>query len=96
MNFTFGIITSNTVDQSVLNSIYDQNIPKFEIIVVGGHPPINHKHYRSPIPHIPFNETIKQNWITRKNNIITEWGAGIILFLVCIGALFGFVWIGTR
>ena len=27
---------------------------------------------------------------------ITEWGAGIILFLVCIGALFGFVWIGTR
>jgi hypothetical protein len=27
---------------------------------------------------------------------ITEWGAGIILFLVCIGALFGFVWLGTR
>ena len=27
---------------------------------------------------------------------ITEWGAGIILFLVCISALFGFVWIGTR
>ena len=27
---------------------------------------------------------------------ITEWGAGIILFLVCIGTLFGFVWIGTR
>ena len=27
---------------------------------------------------------------------ITEWGAGIILFLVCIGALFGFVWVGTR
>ena len=72
MNFTFGIITSNTVDQSVLNSIYDQNIPKFDIIVVGGHPPINHKHYRSPITHIPFNETIKQNWITRKKNIITE------------------------
>ena len=27
---------------------------------------------------------------------IIEWGAGIILFLVCIGTLFGFVWIGTR
>ena len=27
---------------------------------------------------------------------ITEWGAGIILFLVCIGTLFGFVWLGTR
>jgi len=27
---------------------------------------------------------------------IIEWTAGIILFLVCSGALFGFVWIGTR
>ena len=27
---------------------------------------------------------------------ITEWTAGIVLFLLCIGALFGFVWIGTR
>ena len=27
---------------------------------------------------------------------IIEWTTGIILFLVCSGALFGFVWIGTR
>ena len=27
---------------------------------------------------------------------IMEWTAGIVLFLVCSGALFGFVWIGTR
>jgi hypothetical protein len=27
---------------------------------------------------------------------IIEWVAGIILFLVCSGALFGFVWLGTR
>lgn len=27
---------------------------------------------------------------------ITEWTAGIALFLLCVGALFGFVWIGTR
>lgn len=27
---------------------------------------------------------------------ITEWTAGIVLFLLCVGALFGFVWIGTR
>ena len=27
---------------------------------------------------------------------IIEWGAGLGLFFVCIGALFGFVWVGTR
>lgn len=27
---------------------------------------------------------------------IIEWGSGIFLFLVCMGALFGFVWLGTR
>ena len=27
---------------------------------------------------------------------IIEWAAGIALFLVLLGALFGFVWIGTR
>ena len=27
---------------------------------------------------------------------IIEWASGILLFLCCIGALFGFVWIGTR
>ena len=27
---------------------------------------------------------------------IIEWTSGIFLFLCCIGALFGFVWIGTR
>ena len=68
MNFTFGIITTNTVDQLVLNSIYNQNIPEFEIVIVGGHPIIDYKH----ITHIPFDETVKQNWITRKKNIITK------------------------
>ena len=27
---------------------------------------------------------------------IIEWSAGLGLFIVCVGALFGFVWIGTR
>ena len=27
---------------------------------------------------------------------IIEWAAGIALFIICTGALFGFVWIGTR
>ena len=32
MKFTFGIITSQNVNTKVLNSIYEQSIPKFEII----------------------------------------------------------------
>jgi hypothetical protein len=27
---------------------------------------------------------------------IIEWSAGILLFIVCTGGLFGLVWIGTR
>ena len=27
---------------------------------------------------------------------IIEWGAGLGLFFLCVGALFGFVWVGTR
>ena len=27
---------------------------------------------------------------------IIEWSTGILLFIVCVGGLFGFVWIGTR
>ena len=27
---------------------------------------------------------------------VIEWTAGILLFVVCVGSLFGFVWIGTR
>jgi len=27
---------------------------------------------------------------------IIEWSAGVALFIICVGGLFGFVWIGTR
>ena len=27
---------------------------------------------------------------------IIEWGAGFVIFVLCVGALFGFVWLGTR
>jgi hypothetical protein len=33
--------------------------------------------------------------IERKETIIA-WAAGIFLFLICVGALFGFVWIAVR
>jgi hypothetical protein len=68
MKFTFGIVTGTKVDERVLNSIYDLNVPEFEIIIVGGESPIGYP----KLKHIPFDETQQQNWITKKKNIITE------------------------
>jgi len=33
--------------------------------------------------------------IERKEKIIS-WCAGLLLFLLCVGALFGFVWVAVR
>lgn len=71
MKFTFGIVTSPGSDiylQQVIDSICDQNIPEYEIIVVGG----NTAHTDGILQVIPFDETIRENWTTRKKNIITE------------------------
>ena len=68
MNFTFGIITVEGNIQSVINSIENQNIENFEIIVVGGP-----NHYnKTYIKHIEFDEKIKSMWISKKKNLITE------------------------
>jgi hypothetical protein len=66
MNFTFGIITELGVWEGVIESIVSQNIPNYEIIVVGG------ESFSSNVKHIPFNETYKKDWITKKKNIITS------------------------
>jgi hypothetical protein len=70
MNFTFGIITykdnENLINQ-IIDSIEFQNIPNYEIIVVGSCD-IDRKNLKV----IPFDESIKPSWITRKKNIITE------------------------
>jgi hypothetical protein len=68
MDCTFGIITSNRVNSIVIDSIKNQNIENFEIIIVGG----ENTYMDSKINHIQFDESIKTNWITRKKNIITE------------------------
>ena len=65
MKFTFGIITTNKIDNKVFDSIYKQQIPKFEIIVVGGNNTSN-----SNLIHIPFNEN--EGKFTKKKNIITK------------------------
>lgn len=68
MDFTFGIITTGNINSKVLSSIYKQQIPNFEVIVVGGSPITGY----SNLTHIPFNENIKKGWITKKKNIITK------------------------
>ena len=71
INFTFGIITSGLYDhyiRQIITSIEDNNIPVYEIIIVG-----NSKiEPTDKIKIIPFDDTIKRGWITRKKNIITE------------------------
>jgi hypothetical protein len=68
MNITFGIITNSQVNQDVLNSIFEQNILNYEIIVVGGLNNYSHGH----INHFYFDESFKKNWITRKKNLIID------------------------
>lgn len=69
MDFTFGIITSggnNDFLTKIVNDIKLLNIPNYEILIVGGDFQIE------GTTHIPFDESIKKSWITRKKNIITE------------------------
>ena len=65
MEFTFGIITTGKLNPTILDSIYHQNIPKFEIIIVGGE-----NHMGLNLKHIPFNE--KKYKFTKKKNLITQ------------------------
>lgn len=69
MEFTFGIITNGTNDfyvKRAIESIQSLHIPNFEIIIVGGN-----NQFDGTI-HIPFDESMKPNWITRKKNIICD------------------------
>jgi hypothetical protein len=71
MNFTFGIITSGGFTdriKTIIDSIRKENIPNYEIIIVGGNNDFN----GNDIVHIPFDETQKPMWITKKKNLITQ------------------------
>lgn len=73
MNFTFGIVTTNPSSDNMIQLLYSieqQNIPdnQYEVVVVGGD--LSYKDDLMTI--IPFDETVKTGWITRKKNIITE------------------------
>ena len=67
MNITFGIITNNFVSDTVLNSIHSQNIPSYEVIVVGG----QNKYTSEQVDcYVPFTDEHKP--YTIKKNIITK------------------------
>lgn len=70
MEFTFGIITIDNTDycNRIIESIVNNNIPNYEIIIIGN---VDIQD-TSTIKTIKFNENVKQNWITRKKNIIAE------------------------
>lgn len=68
--FTFGIITSGDQDTRlniIIDSIRRQNIPEYEIIIIG-----NSSLSGEYIKVIPFDENQKPRWITKKKNLITE------------------------
>jgi hypothetical protein len=69
MNWTFGIITGgqqeNNINQ-IIDSIELEQIPNYEIIIIGS---CNTNRNNTMI--LPFDETIKSKWITRKKNIIS-------------------------
>ena len=69
MDFSFGIITNGDNDNyinQIIDSIEVQNIPNYEIIIVGAT-----KVSRVNTTIIPFDESVKAMWITKKKNLIT-------------------------
>lgn len=51
----------------IVQCIEAQNIPEYEVIIVG-----NVDVHRDKVRVIPFDEAVKPGWITRKKNIITK------------------------
>lgn len=70
MKFTFGIITSGSEDgrlSHTIQSIRTQVQDDYQIVIVG-----NSSLTGDDILNIPFDESVKDRWITRKKNLITQ------------------------
>jgi hypothetical protein len=70
LQFTFGIVTAGNSDNSlnvIIDSIESQNIPEYQIVIIG-----NCNISRKNTLVIPFDEHVKEKWITKKKNLITE------------------------
>jgi len=76
---TFGIITNSKHHSNdniyrlneIIDSIEIQNIPEYEIILVGDNV-VTEDLVRKNVLAVTFEEEHKANWITRKKNLITE------------------------
>ena len=80
INFTFGIITSGEGDAmhrvgEIINSIDRQKMPKNQIVIVGGTGLYSEQALANintdpnfSVEYIPFDETFKKAWITKKKN----------------------------
>ena len=71
MDFSFGIITGGGNEpriEEIISSIASLKIPTYEILVVGS---CNLKGENLTV--LPFDETVKRAWITKKKNLITEY-----------------------
>jgi hypothetical protein len=77
IEFTFGLITDGSPAAcgrliDIVKSIDSLNIPHHEIIIVGPQNKVK-PHFNSPsIKVIDFDDNIKNKWITRKKNVITQ------------------------
>ena len=70
MDFSFGVITGGGNDariEEIISSIASLGIPNYEILVVGS---CDLKGKNLTV--LPFDETVKRAWITKKKNLITE------------------------
>jgi hypothetical protein len=71
MNFSFGIITNGQNDsfiKIIIDSIIDNKIPNYEIIIVGNTTIKNSENIKS----FYFNEKINEGWLTKKKNFVIE------------------------
>lgn len=76
-NVSFGIITYSKKNiknylLEVVESIRRLNIPNYEIIIVGTESTIKQHFFGNDIVIVDFDEDIKEAWITRKKNLITQ------------------------
>jgi hypothetical protein len=70
MDFTFGICATNSnkdLHNMIVDSIISLNIPKYEIIRLGGNLSGNDKDIC-----VTFDESQKNSWITRKKNLLCQ------------------------
>jgi hypothetical protein len=71
MKWTFGIVTIGNAEENIRrihDSIMGQHAADdFEIIIVGGNDMSLPK-----VRHLPFNESERQGWITKKKNLIAQ------------------------